>query len=329
MNKFRLSLLLLPLLVVTACSPKAKEPSFKKYSNKVDFETFTADMEKVTKTLFGDLNEGDLPSFVSTSDSYINQKQTTTNKEQKNTLVQEDSLRNVIKTQYDKDSKIVTVDNQIDNTVSEKNTGFSKENISLSSNKSISLQFEEKVFDGENSIAAIDKGNKAYYNCGPIVNEGENAFNLQSIASAAQARGESFYLLFFMQYAFSSEEEQAKYSFYSDDKVFTITYATELKEEETVPGSEEIAYETTEKVDDIVQIVYSKNKASIAIKFIEDETTTYSADDSKNKKGDVVVRKSVMYSTSNVEYKKPNLKSIDTSKFTLLDNNSVLNELFN
>ena len=111
--------------------------------------------------------------------------------------------------------------------------------------------------------------------------------------------------------------------------MFTITYATELKEEETVPGSEEIAYETTEKVDDIVQIVYSKNKVSIALKFIEDETTTYSADDSKNKKGDVVVRKSVMYSTSNVEYKKPNLKSIDTSKFTLLDDNSVLNELFN
>lgn len=328
MNKFRFSLLLLPLLVATACSPKAKEPSFKKYSNKVDYETFTADMDSVTKSLLGDLEGTNLPSFVATSDSYINAKQTTTNEQHKYTCVEEQSLRNVIKTQYDKDNKIVTVDNQVDNTNSRKNTGFSKENDSVTSNKSISLQFEEKAIDGENSIAAIDKGNKAYYNCGPIVNEGENIFNLQSIAAMAGGKSATFYLLFYMQYAFSSEEEQAKYAFYSDDKVFTMTYATELKDEENVPDSEDIAYESIKKVDDIVQFVYSKNKVTIASKFIEEETTTYSADYSGQKKGDVVVKKSTMYSTSNMEYKKIKLKSIDTSKFTLLDDNSVLNELF-
>ena len=328
MKKTVLGLLVLSTLVISSCSPKAKEPSFKKYKNKVDYDTFMSDKDNVSKSLFGDLNDYDMPEFVTTYDSYGSLETTLTNDPLKINNVTKETLRDVIKSQYDKDNKIVLIDRQRDSEITESKSSLSKETNTGTSIKSISLQFEERNIDGVDSIAAIDKGNKAYYSVGPISNEEGDKLNLQSIATTAYSLGMTFYLAFMMQYGFSDDSvKENKYAFYSDDKVFTITYDDQYRG--TVNDNDKPVYEASIDTHEKVQLVYSKNKITLAVKSTQTATNKFLVDFGDNVKDDVERTDTIIYVTSTIEFKQIKLKSIDTTKFSFIEDSSVINELFN
>lgn len=329
MKKTVLGLLVLSTLVVSSCSPKAKEPTFKKYKNKVDYETFVSDMDRVSGSLFSDFNSDDMPEFVATYDSYGSLETTLTNDALKINNQSKESMRDVIKSQYDKDNRIVLIDRQKDSEITETKSSLSKESNAVTSIKSISLQFEERNIGGVDSIAAIDKGNKAYYSVGPISNEEGNKLNLQSIATTAYSLGMTFYLAFMMQYGFSDDSvKETDYAFYSDDKVFTITYDNQFRGNITNDNDEPI-YESSVDTHEKVQLVYSKNKITLAVKSTQTATDKYLVDTADNVKGDVERTDTIIYVTSTIEFKQIKLKSIDTAKFSFIEDSSIISELFN
>ena len=335
MKKFVYLLLVATSLLVTSCSGDApNEPKFKKYSRKVDFATFTAELNDRGSEFYFEGSEID--SFVSKNDVYTTISKTLKNSARKTDEAVTQTERDIYKFQYDKSDSILSIDRQNDLVTLQESVGGKQASVELTDNMSYAVQFEELDVNGEKDLIAYTKSNKAYYNLGKVDKEVADKSSA-SIASYGIIIPLLSYIKAMSIYDRVTDAEKAKFNFYSDDDVFTITYVldetidvveTFYTETDPVTVEEVVVGKETTTRDVKIQILVSKNNLQVAYKDKGQIVTTYTKDAGRYYVGDVETQYALESCQASIERKSVSLKRISMSSYTKLDSPFDVESLF-
>ncbi len=223
-------LLFLPLVLVApilASCGGVKAPKFANEGNNVDAATFASDFQ-ATLEKFDYHKEDKVGSTVVKDNS----------KEETNDKIYNGKV-NLSEYKIKKDSTIVwngDTENLVASKV-EKTTKSSvakQDGISLKSNDKIRTdeQVQAATYDGKNYCVAVDNKNKLY---APLVELDETitmAFAIDSVIKDTISEYYNDILTILASYASSSEEDQAKYKFYENENIYTITFEEKIENKE-------------------------------------------------------------------------------------------------
>ena len=321
MKSHKLCLILLPILLLTGCkSNKSGEPVFKKYSNKVSYEQFKEDVQKSVET-FSLKREERYSSFSEMMDLSLSSSISISNNENMTNDYTVSSQRTVNKTQYDNETNILLFDRQGDTTITKDDLNYKQGKVAISENSSLSLQLEEREFESKQSLIAINKEQKGFYNLGELSTDPEHPLSINYLTSEIIKSSFLYYSLLLAEYESLEEEIKEKYSFYHDKNVFTLYYFAK--------GDREDENRTIKENDTITfQIDFTTpNKAVCSMKIVRKDVSTYKTNFEDYLKNDLVQEETKILYTGFVEQKAVKLKSIDTTSYKYLGADLDINQI--
>lgn len=332
MKKIIYSLFLATSLLLSGCTGDApNEPKFKKYSRKVDFETFSEELNERGKDL--GISTDELDSYIAMNDVYVTVSKKLKNAERKTDEVVSETSRDVYKFQYDKGDSIFTIDRQKDVTTLQESVGGTQKSDETTDNMSYAVQFEELDVNGTKDLIAYTKSNKAYYDLGPVGD------TMNDSVSGIAKYGIIIPLLSYIKasslYDTMSDEEKTKFNFYSDKNVFTITYvidetsdiAAQSFDDPSNPDPNIIGHAVTKR-DVKIQITIDKGSLVLGYKDKGETISTYTEESGKFHKGEVETQTALESCQASIEKKKVSLKRIKMSSYTKLDSGFSILSLF-
>ena len=313
MKKIKFIPVLAMAALLSACEmggPSVKAPKFAKEGNKVEAEKFIEDASKVMSEL--DVSQEN-PTY---QDKLITVKLSYSDEifiKRGNTKISQQSGAYVYNMSYgfDVDTKVALGKTELnakqtkkDQTTNSSTTEKAKQEVYLQK-----FSHDGKAYFG--MVTPKEKEMEGYAELNETVTE-EKVFN----SFVANAEDEYLYLSecagLFTQYPLMPDEEKAKFAFYENGNVYTVTYTTESE-------SDEENYK--KKLTSTIKYQYEIKGNDVTFRMSQEELTvydykkSYSAYPYAHVEGDHEEEKTAQYIESSAKTKKVSYNAVDTTGF--------------
>ena len=323
MKKFKIIPVLAVSMLLTACQTgvKVSKPKFAAEGNSVELDKFVEELDKAFEA--SEFGQKELKFGSKELKGTLGVSEVLTKKRNdKQIYKSEEKMSRQTQMQADVDNKVVIQKGSTNG--EEKVTSQTGKSSGSSSEKSLSTMQEAKVKVADKDVEGVVQTDdiKKQYELAVAFDEDVTSDTwVRSVVASyvsSMAMVISYYAL---PSALTPEEELKNYSFFQNDKVFTIKYAKEDKEpvetKATIKGEETVYLKTTTKIENEYQI--DLTDGNMAFKYAEEETVTkeyvaeYSGASEHN--GTVVVDEQKSYQDIALKDKKLSLKAVDLAKY--------------
>lgn len=318
MKKYNVLPLVLVLPLLVGCGQKdIKAPKFAKEGDKVEYSAFNDAMNEINKEHAFFKSEEDylLPSFKA------NIKEESLNKTElkRENKVHRSELNYSKKTtlgEYDKANGILHEKVETKgNAGGEAAQGYEK----AEETRKTEIYRQKGSDEGKDYLINVNVPNRTYALGSEVTELSPYDKLIDNKAASIATRNNAVFAFAFMMMAYSlaDEEEQAKFSFYKNDKIFTLEYKDEKKGEEVKDAEDKVKWTIDESMDVKFQIDLSKSDSYKATYYsVETESTNYNIVYDYCVPGDVEIETKKQLIVAEVAQKDISLKAQDLAKFT-------------
>lgn len=313
MKKIKVFPLLIFVPMLASCGlSKPSSPKFADVGKEVKFDKFQTDlMEASGKAIFN--SEKALPSGILKSKKAIFYSQIM--KRGKEKLMDYDVLQNEnSELKYDKENKIVK--EVVENKSDIQGKSQTEKAIEVVNGKTTRV-YQEGEKDNKKYVLEVRPDLKEIYKEADLSGIKIAAYLDTFVKTKVGSTADNIFSEIFMEYASSGEKEKKNYKFYENDKIFTIEYKLDLKED-VKDGDEKVYLKRITTRESKIQVELNDKKPQFKQWTTCKITGEYTRNFDIYKKGDfgeLVEQASLEYS---YEVKDVKLKAVDVSKFVYM-----------